>query len=139
MHTIATHHPNEVFSGLLKKIKDNKNGSQPVALHAIARLECLHEVCRNLVEAGTKDFSYPNVSLHCAHVGGPTIKDGTIYKPRHRELIRAWATLAGGTRAKSSASSETAKIDKGEPSTVITPHPNKTLEELIKKLSHTEI
>ena len=103
-------HPDLIFEILIGKIKNNKNRTSKFGVRAIKWLEILHQVCRELFEAGSKDFSKRNVSHHCSSCGGPVLVDQSIYKPRHRELIKAWAKFSGGTTRDKNTSLKKASI-----------------------------
>lgn len=130
-------HPDVIFEGLIGKIKRNNNRSSPFGVRALNWLETLHSVCRELFEAGSKDFSKRNVSHHCSSCGGPILTDHSIYKPRHRQLINSWAAFAGGTTRdkntsvkKDSVTKRSLEIVEAVPSV----HPDKTLADLVNKM-----
>ena len=130
-------HPDVVFECLIGKIKNNNNRCSRYGVRAIEWLEILNSVCRELFEAGSKDFSKRNVSHHCAPCGGPILTDQSIYKPRHRELIKAWAKYAGGTTRDEKTSEK--KVSVTETSLendrrAIFAHPNETHADLLSKM-----
>lgn len=130
-------HPDQIFEILIGKIKNNKNRTSKFGVRAIKWLEILHQVCRELFEAGSKDFSKRNVSHHCSSCGGPVLVDQSIYKPRHRELIKAWAKFSGGTTRDKNTSVKKASITRSSlehAKTIPATHPDKTLSDLLNKM-----
>ena len=130
-------HPDVVLECLLGKIKKNNNYSSPFSVRAIKWLEILHSVCRELFEAGSKDFSKRNVSHHCSSCGGPILMDQSIYKPRHCQLIQAWAAFAGGTTRDKNTSVKKTSVTRRSinSSKAASPtHPDNTFADLVKKM-----
>lgn len=91
-HTIS--HPDRTLERLLDGMRTKQDGARMTRVSA--RLEILHQLCREQYETGNRDFSMRALSLSFANRGGPKSETNAISKLPYRPLIQAWAAFAGG-------------------------------------------
>lgn len=86
-------HPDEVLKDLQGRTKDKPRAG---SLGSKRNLELIHKACREQYEAGSLDFSPSVIARSLSELGTAFFVNKGLSRAPYRDLMKAWATFAGG-------------------------------------------
>lgn len=89
----AVSHPDQVLQELQARTKDKPRVG---SLGSKRNLELIHNACRKQYEAGSLDFSPSVIAKSLTELGTTFFVNKGLSRAPYRDLMRAWATFAGG-------------------------------------------